>query len=131
VIQRKPFKFKNSNTLKFHSQKKKNIQKKKYFQFSKPSCGQQIVRIYGVRCTLPFSCCLLSLSVSLAWSYCHSSKMTECCIFNLEWLSRSKRSSPRSKATGETQFFRRVMIHYHLNIQLSTTLSMWQGGPPL
>jgi hypothetical protein len=21
------------------------------------------------------------------------------------------------------------MIHYHLNIQLSTTLSMWQGGP--
>jgi hypothetical protein len=23
----------------------------------------------------------------------------------------------------------RVMIHYHLNIQLFTTLSMWQGGP--
>jgi hypothetical protein len=26
---------------------------------------------------------------------------------------------------------KRVMIHYHLNIQLFTTLSMWQDGPPL
>jgi hypothetical protein len=25
----------------------------------------------------------------------------------------------------------RVMIHYHLNIQLFTILPMWQGGPPL
>jgi hypothetical protein len=24
----------------------------------------------------------------------------------------------------------RVMIHYHINIQLFITLSMWQGGPP-
>jgi hypothetical protein len=24
----------------------------------------------------------------------------------------------------------RVMIHYHISIQLFTTLLMWQGGPP-
>jgi len=28
-------------------------------------------------------------------------------------------------------FFKRVMIHYHLNIQFFTTFPMWQGGPHL
>jgi hypothetical protein len=31
----------------------------------------------------------------------------------------------------QVDVIRKVMIHYHLNIQLFTTLSMWQGGPPL
>jgi hypothetical protein len=65
--------------------------------------------------------------------YCHMSHKSHMTHwYYIKIKKPKKKKKKKSRGGWSTRIFMiisRVMIHYHLNIQLFTTLFMWQGGP--